>query len=103
MANRNSALLTRPADLPYNVVNMAKNDSLGQFEQLVLTSILLLCDNAYGATVHEKTEELANGKSYSIGAVYTTLDRLEQKGYIKSWYGGAGEERGQRSKRYVQI
>jgi DNA-binding PadR family transcriptional regulator len=82
---------------------MASSDTLGQFEQLILTSILLLGENAYGATVHEKVEELANGKSYSIGAIYTTLDRLEQKGYVKSWYGGAGPERGQRTKRYFEI
>jgi len=82
---------------------MATNDNLGQFEQLILTSVLLLGENAYGATVHERVEELANGKSYSIGAIYTTLDRLQQKGYVKSWYGGAGPERGQRTKRYFEI
>jgi PadR family transcriptional regulator PadR len=89
--------------LPYAVVKMASNETLGQFEQLILTSVLLLGENAYGATVHEKVEDLANGKSYSIGAIYTTLDRLEQKGYVKSWYGGSTNERGGRTKRYFEI
>lgn len=82
---------------------MPSNDSLGQFEQLNLTAILLLGENAYGATVHEKVEELANGKSYSIGAIYTTLDRLHQKGYIKSWYAEVSTERGPRTKRYFEV
>ncbi len=81
---------------------MAKKEILGPFEQLTLTAITLPGDNAYGATVHQKIEELA-GRSYSIGSVYTTMDRLQAKNYVQSWYRGAGEERGQRSKRYFKI
>jgi len=95
--------LDKQRDLPYAVGKMPKDETLGQFEQLILAAITLLGDNAYGATVHEKIEELANGKSFSIGAVYTTMDRLQEKGYVRSWYGGAGEQRGQRSKRYFEI
>jgi PadR family transcriptional regulator PadR len=88
--------------IPYTVGVMATNDNLGTFEQIILTSLVLLGDNAYGATVHEKVEELAEG-SRSIGSVYTTLDRLEQKGYVRSWFGDPTPERGGRSKRFFEI
>lgn len=81
---------------------MASNDTLGTFEQAILTSVLLLGENAYGATIHEKVEELAEG-SKSIGSVYTALDRLEQKGYVRSWFGDPTPERGGRAKRYFEI
>jgi PadR family transcriptional regulator, regulatory protein PadR len=56
---------------------MAKPDSIGQFEQLVLTAILARRDDAYGVSIHSKVEELASPKAVSLGAVYVTLDRLE--------------------------
>ncbi len=55
---------------------MAKSESVGQFEQLVLAAILSLRENAYGVTIHEKVAELAQPKAVSLGAVYVTLDRL---------------------------
>ena len=58
------------SDLPYNVGQMAKLDSLGQFEQLVLTAILSLREDAYGVTIHSKVQELARPKAVSLGAVY---------------------------------
>src|SRR5262245_52802882 len=82
---------------------MAKADSLGQFEQLVLTAILSLGDIAYGVTIHKKVEELAQPKSVSLGAVYVTLDRLEDKGLISSWLSDPTPERGGRSKRHYQL
>src|SRR5438045_3429676 len=83
---------------------MAKGDNLGEFEQLILAALMILGENAYGMTVHEQVEKLAAGvRTVSLGSVYTTLDRLEQKGYVKSWFGGATEERGGRSKRYFKI
>jgi PadR family transcriptional regulator len=81
---------------------MAKVDSLGQFEQLVLTAIVSLRENAYGVTIHKKVEELAP-KSVSLGAVYVTLDRLEDKGLISSWLSDPTQERGGRSKRHYQL
>jgi DNA-binding PadR family transcriptional regulator len=82
---------------------MKKVDSLGQFEQLVLTAIVALGDNAYGVTIHQKVEELAKPKSVSLGAVYVTLDRLEDKGFITSWLSDPTPERGGRSKRHYQL
>jgi DNA-binding PadR family transcriptional regulator len=82
---------------------MSKIDSLGQFEQLVLTAILALGDKAYGVTIHKKLEELSHPKSISLGAVYVTLDRLEDKGLIHSWLSDPTPERGGRSKRHYQL
>src|SRR3954451_11958214 len=83
---------------------MAKGDNLGDFEQMILAALMMLGSNAYGMTVHEKVESLASGiRHVSLGSVYTTLDRLEQKGYVKSWFSDPTPERGGRSKRYFEI
>jgi PadR family transcriptional regulator PadR len=82
---------------------MAKPDSIGQFEQLVLTAILSLREDAYGVTIHEKVGELARPKVISLGAVYVTLDRLEDKGLISSWMSEPTAERGGRAKRCYRL
>src|ERR1700730_14099182 len=82
---------------------MAKPDSIGQFEQLVLTAILGLRENAYGVTIHEKVEDLARPKAISLGAVYVTLDRLEDKGLVSSWLSEPTAERGGRAKRCYRM
>ena len=82
---------------------MSKPDSLGQFEQLVLTAILTLQDDAYGVTIHAKVEELTSPKAVSLGAVYVTLDRLEDKGLVASWLSDPTPERGGRSKRCYRL
>ena len=81
---------------------MAKGDNLGEFEVLILSSLSILGENAYGMTIHEKIEELGE-RTVSLGAVYTTLDRLEQKGFAKSWFSDPTPERGGRAKRYFEI
>jgi len=96
-------LLTGQVDFSYFVGQMGKTDSLGQFEQLVLTAILALRDNAYGVTIHEKVAELAQPKPVSLGAIYVTLDRLEDKGFVSSWLSDPTPERGGRSKRHYQL
>ena len=78
-------------------------ESLGQFEQLVLAAILNLRDKAYGVTIHEKAAQLAAPKSIALGAVYVTLDRLEDKGLISSWLSDPTPERGGRSKRFYRL
>ena len=90
-------------DLPYAVGQMAKPDSLGQFEQLVLTAILTLREDAYGVTIHAKVQELARPKAVSLGAVYVTLDRLEDKGLVASWVTDPTPERGGRAKRCYRL
>ncbi len=89
----------------YHTVNlMAKGDNLGEFEVLILSALLKLGEDSYGMRVHEQVEEWAKGiRTVSLGSCYTTLDRLEQKGYVKSWFSDPTPERGGRSKRYFEI
>jgi PadR family transcriptional regulator PadR len=75
---------------------------IGEFEELVLLAILALSNNAYGVMILDALEE-ATGRSVSIGALYTTLSRLEDKGLISSWMGEATAERGGRAKKYFKI
>jgi DNA-binding PadR family transcriptional regulator len=82
---------------------MSEQATIGQFEQLVLTAILALSDNAYGVTIHGRVSDLAARKRVSLGAVYATLDRLEDKGLIVSWLSDPTPERGGRSKRHYEL
>jgi DNA-binding PadR family transcriptional regulator len=82
---------------------MAKSDSLGQFEQLVLTAVLALESDAYGVTIHRKVEELSAPRTVTLGAIYVTLDRLEDKGYLSSWLSDPTPERGGRAKRFYKL
>lgn len=78
---------------------MPKSDSLGQFEQLVLTAVVSLGDNAYGVSIHKRVMELLTPKTVTLAAVYVTLDRLERKGYLSSWLSEPTAARGGRTKR----
>jgi PadR family transcriptional regulator PadR len=75
---------------------------LGGFEELVLLAVAGLGENAYGMKIRQHIEK-TGGRFTSIGAVYATLDRLEDKGYVSSEYGEATAERGGRAKRYFRI
>jgi PadR family transcriptional regulator PadR len=75
---------------------------LGEFEEIVLLTIATLGDEAYGVMIQKDIEERCNRK-ISIGALHSTITRLEEKGFLKSWVGGATKERGGRSKRYYEI
>jgi PadR family transcriptional regulator len=75
---------------------------LGEFEYLMLTAAARLGDDAYGAAIRQEIE-VATGTGCSIGALYTTLDRLEHKGLIKTWMGDPTPERGGRPKRMVRV
>src|SRR5260370_2836374 len=67
----------------YIVYLMSRRDYLGEFEHIVVLALLRLSDRAYGVTVRQEIE-VRLGRELSIGAIYTTLDRLEAKGYDKS-------------------
>src|SRR3954454_17449813 len=74
---------------------------LGEFEQLVLLAVLRLEDEAYGATIRRLIQE-ATGREVSIGAIYTTLERLHGKGLVKARIGEPiGERGGRRRKIYT--
>jgi DNA-binding PadR family transcriptional regulator len=75
---------------------------VGEFEYLMLTAAARLGEEAYGAAIRQEIEN-ATGSPCSIGALYTTLDRLERKGLIKTWMGDPTPERGGRPKRMVRI
>jgi PadR family transcriptional regulator, regulatory protein PadR len=75
---------------------------LGQFEQTVLTAILRCGEKAYGVPIHAAVEALA-ARKVSPGAVYATLDRLEDKGLINSWLSDPRPERGGRARRYYRL
>lgn len=75
---------------------------LGEFEYLILSAATRLHDSAYGAAIRKEIEQ-ATRHCCSIGALYTTLDRLEDKGLIKTWLGDPTPQRGGRPKRMVRV
>ena len=77
-------------------------DYLGEFEQLVLLALLRLGNNAYGVTVRAEIERRA-GRDVALGAIYKTLSRLEEKGYIRSTIGDPTPERGGRRKKFYTV
>jgi PadR family transcriptional regulator PadR len=75
---------------------------LGEFEYLMLTAAARLGDAAYGAAIKSEIEAATRSRC-STGALYTTLDRLEDKGLVKTWMGDPTPERGGRPKRMVRV
>ena len=71
---------------------------LGDFEQLVLFGVLRLGEEAYGAAIRQEIHA-RSGRDVSINAVYTTLDRLESKGLVRSWISSPTPQRGGRRRR----
>ena len=78
------------------------SSALGEFEQLVLLAVLRLGSEAYGATIRREIEARTH-RELSISAVYTTLQRLEQKGLVRSRIGEPLPERGGRRRKYVEL
>lgn len=79
-----------------------KKMTLGAFEELVLLTVGVLQDNAYGVTIREELEENLK-KDISLGALYAALQRLEDKGWVDSRVGGITEKQGGRRKQYYDI
>src|SRR5947208_2508911 len=75
---------------------------LGEFEYLLLAAAVRLGEDAYGAAIRQEIESTTERRC-SIGALYTTLDRLETKGLLKTWMGDATTQRGGRAKRMVKV
>jgi len=76
--------------------------NLGEFEHVVLLAVLRLGDAAYAVTVREEIER-RTGRRVSRGSIYVTLDRLETKGYLKSWLAEPTAVRGGRAKRFYTL
>jgi PadR family transcriptional regulator, regulatory protein PadR len=75
---------------------------LGEFEYLLLTAAVRLGEEAYGAAIREEIET-TTGRRCSIGALYTTVERLEAKGLLETWMGEPTQERGGRAKRMMRV
>lgn len=81
---------------------MGNVSPLGEFEQLVLLAVLRLAEEAYGVAISREIEE-RTGYPVSRGAVYTTLDRLEEKDYLSSYQGETRPMRGGRARRIYRV
>jgi len=81
---------------------MSSREYLGEFEQIVLLAILRLGKSAYGVPIRREIEQRTR-RAVTVGALYSTLDRLEAKGYVASWFAEPTPERGGRSKRYFRV
>jgi len=82
---------------------MEKRQSLGEFEQVILLAILRLKDEgAYGVSIRREITRRTHRRP-TPGAIYTTLDRLEGKQFLRSSVGEATPERGGRAKRYYEV
>ncbi len=79
-----------------------ENNYLGEFQEIVMLTILVLEDNAYGVTIKKELKKRLN-RDCSRGALHTALTRLQKKGLISSEMGGANATRGGRRKRYYTV
>src|SRR5688572_31070144 len=79
-----------------------KDHSLGEFEELVLLMVAALHDEAYGVSILENLESKL-GKKLNISAVHVALKRIEDKGFVKSRFGGITSDRGGRRKKFYVI
>src|SRR5690606_33812677 len=79
-----------------------QNHSLGEFEELVLLIVAALHNEAYGVLILENLEEKLQ-KKVNISAVHVALKRLEDKGFVRSRFGGITNERGGRRKKFYSI
>ncbi|GAB4035758.1 PadR family transcriptional regulator [Spirosoma jeollabukense] len=75
-----------------------KGTYLGEFEEVVLLAVAIRSGDAYGAAVVNEIEQQM-GRSVNLGAVHSALNRLQEKGLVKSEMGGMTTERGGRRKR----
>ena len=75
---------------------------LSRTDEMILLTVWRLEDNAYGVTIAEMLTRLS-GKKWVLGAVYVPLERLEKKGYLRSYLGQSTKRRGGRSKRLYKL
>lgn len=79
-----------------------KDKFLGEFEQMAMLALIHLGSEAYGAAIRQLLAEQVN-RNVAIGALYSTLERLERKGMVESRLGEATAQRGGRPKRYFKV
>ena len=79
-----------------------KGTYLGEFEELVLLTIGVLFDEAYGVAIKKEMEDQL-GRTISIGAVHASVNRLEEKSFLTSRFGDPTQERGGKRKKYYRV
>ena len=79
-----------------------KGTNLGEFEELVLLTIAALMSDAYSVAICDELEK-HTGRSAKLGVVHAVLNRLEEKGFVKSKLGEATSARGGKRKRYYSV
>jgi PadR family transcriptional regulator, regulatory protein PadR len=79
-----------------------KKYQLGEFEEVVMLTVGILYNEAYGISIKKEIEKRLSRK-VSVGALQSALKRLEEKGYLKSRDGESTQERAGRPKRYFNI
>jgi PadR family transcriptional regulator, regulatory protein PadR len=84
------------------IEEMREHNYLGEFELMLLLTLIHLGDDAYGVPL-SKELALQRGRDVSVGSVYAALDRLELKGLVASSLGDSTPERGGRAKRYFRV
>ena len=79
-----------------------KGSNLGEFEELVLLSVGILFDNAYGVTIQQELLNRCSRKA-TLSTIHVALHRLEEKGFLDSRFDGATNERGGRRKLLFRV
>ena len=81
---------------------MTRKDTLSELEEVLLLAVMRLGPDSYGVTIRREIEA-RTGRDLSLGAIYPTLDRLEDKGLVSSWRGEPTGKRGGRSRRHFRL
>ncbi|MEP1097307.1 MAG: helix-turn-helix transcriptional regulator [Cyclobacteriaceae bacterium] len=79
-----------------------KEYQLGEFEEIVLLTVAILYEDAYGVSIKQEIETRLK-RNVSVSALQTALRRLEKKGYLKSSFGEATAIRGGKRKRFFKV
>jgi DNA-binding PadR family transcriptional regulator len=87
---------------PGRLASLSKGFYLGEFEHVVLLTLLRLGDGAHGTLIRKEIESVT-GRSPAIGAVHATLERMERKRFVSSWIGEPTAERGGKAKRHFKL
>src|SRR5262245_59516570 len=80
----------------------SKNAPLGHFEQIIITAIMTLGGESYGVPIYDEGSKLAE-RRINQGSLYTTLDRLEEKGLLSSWLSDPSKEPRGKPRRFYRL
>jgi len=86
----------------YNIENMGGRDYLSQLELMVLLAILRIRENAYGMSLAREIEQ-HSGRELALASIYSALERLEERGLVRSQRGVPTPERGGKARTYFDV